>query len=38
MNVNYRLSLDPIEELLKNKLRIHVEALRGIDMLIWQAI
>jgi shikimate 5-dehydrogenase len=38
MNVNYRAKLDPIEELLKEKLSLHVETLKGIDMLLWQAI
>jgi shikimate 5-dehydrogenase len=38
MNVNYRQALDPIEELLRGKLRLHVDTLKGIDMLLWQAI
>lgn len=37
-NVNYRHKLDPIEELLRNKLSLHVTTLKGIDMLLWQAI
>jgi hypothetical protein len=38
MNVNYRQKLDPIEELLRERLNLHIETLKGIDMLLWQAI